>query len=516
MKLIKNILLAASVAICVSCSDFLEEYSQDLKKVESWSDLDELLLGDGYFDSGRIYVANYTVYTEGELDNIACIHFMGDEMEAGTDYPYQKGLGNRKTMYPFYTWQKDTGVDEEEKFVGSDSRYWDDLYKRINVTNMVIAVIDGQPEADEEDRLGKERVKGEAHFLRAACYFLLANLYGKPYVPATAASTPGVPVKTSEIIEDKEYTRNTLAEVYKQILDDLGEAEKYLSGKTRKSIYHANLTAVYLLKSRVYLYMQDWEHAAEYARKTLGEQDDLLFLALLTKGENALYKSSPETIFSMGGYMVAYNFEDGKWYEPAFYLSDDMVSLFHENDWRSEHYIGEGDYGHKPVFLKVHGQNSDYGKFGEVSDCFLLRTPEAYLTLAEASVMLGEEEEARKTLKAFLGSRMKTSVEVTETGGELMNLIRDERAREFLLEGHRWFDLRRYTVYETYPFSKTIEHGYTFYDTYNSCSDYTNYYMLEKDDPAYTLPIPRDIRSFQVSIGNNERPERKPCRVVKY
>lgn len=32
--------------LCVSCSDFLKEYSQDLAYVNSYTDLDELLLGE--------------------------------------------------------------------------------------------------------------------------------------------------------------------------------------------------------------------------------------------------------------------------------------------------------------------------------------------------------------------------------------------------------------------------------------------------------------------------------------
>ena len=37
---------AVLITGATSCSDFLEEYSQDLAKVESWRDLDEVLLGD--------------------------------------------------------------------------------------------------------------------------------------------------------------------------------------------------------------------------------------------------------------------------------------------------------------------------------------------------------------------------------------------------------------------------------------------------------------------------------------
>lgn len=39
--------------LTVSCSGFLEEYSQDLSKVEGFTDLDELLIGDGYWRPGK-------------------------------------------------------------------------------------------------------------------------------------------------------------------------------------------------------------------------------------------------------------------------------------------------------------------------------------------------------------------------------------------------------------------------------------------------------------------------------
>ena len=50
----KKILVLCCVAsLFCGCSRFLEEYSQDLAKVETFSDLDEVLLGKGYLPSGR-------------------------------------------------------------------------------------------------------------------------------------------------------------------------------------------------------------------------------------------------------------------------------------------------------------------------------------------------------------------------------------------------------------------------------------------------------------------------------
>ena len=55
----KKILSIFCLALLLgACSDFLKEYSQDLSKVESYTDLDELLLGDAYLPVGRIMIEN--------------------------------------------------------------------------------------------------------------------------------------------------------------------------------------------------------------------------------------------------------------------------------------------------------------------------------------------------------------------------------------------------------------------------------------------------------------------------
>ena len=325
--IITSLFVMGMAVLTISCSDFLEEYSQDKAQVETWEDLDELLLGDAHLEP-TLYIGGESQGNNELPNNLDILHFMGDELKENPDNETDL-LGYRTDKFAFFTWQQDTGVNEDINYIGGDEKYWDMLYQKINICNIVLSLIDEQPEQNADDTEGKARVKGEAYFLRAAYYFLLVNLYARPYDPQAAASTPGVPVKLSEYVEDREFPREPLTNVYAQILADLDNAAVCLEGKSRKSIYHPDLTAVYLFRSRVCLYMQDWETAAQDAQRALDLQDGLLDLRSVAEGENSLSRNSPETIFSMGGYLISIAFADWRstWgqYYPSYLISDEMA-----------------------------------------------------------------------------------------------------------------------------------------------------------------------------------------------
>ena len=96
------------------------------------------------------------------------------------------------------------------------------------------------------------------------------------------------------------------------------------------------------------------------------------------------------------------------------------------------------------------------------------------------------------------------------SGEELVNQIRLERRKELCFEGHRWFDLRRYSVCKKYPYSKKIYRSFSFYtSTYDL--DRLETYVLEENDPAYVFAIPKTVLEFDTEpMPDNERPERLP------
>ncbi len=69
--------------------------------------------------------------------------------------------------------------------------------------------------------------------------------------------------------------RNTVEEVYLQIVADLNEAERLFLTLSAAQQYEPNylvsLPMVQLLKSRVALYMENWKEAKTYAEKKLSK-----------------------------------------------------------------------------------------------------------------------------------------------------------------------------------------------------------------------------------------------------
>lgn len=309
-------------------------------------------------------------------------------------------------------------------------------------------------------------------------------------------------------------------------MSDLKTAEACLAetGEAR-NIYRADLTAVNLLQSRVHLYMQNWQLAADYADSVLVRQNTLVDLNSRQPYDGFLSEDSEEMIFSMGDNDIPNFF----YYEYKSYrVSHELYDAYEEDDlrktqwwWKRNTFIGSTKLVRGPGMTDDGDpEESDYynryynvawgGKKAPVSDKFCFRTAEAYLNKAEASAYLGQEDEARKWLNALRAKRYVSgsSYEVIGSGEELVKDIREERRKEFALEGFRWFDLRRYGVCEFYPESKELTHKYTYYADKTTMEE-AHLFVLKANDPAYTLPIPQEVLDFNTGMPNNERPVRE-------
>ncbi|MEY8685994.1 RagB/SusD family nutrient uptake outer membrane protein [Bacteroides sp. AN502(2024)] len=505
------VLLAA--LLLTSCSDFLEEYSQDKITATEVSHLDEVLLGSVYLPSIKLDGPSSSYF--------GFLNLLDDDVNTGRSnqtsgdlwkvwQPYVSGL------FGYYAWQLEVGKDYESGKVAGDDGSWKDFYTRINVTNVILDEIQDMPHETDEDDATFYRVQGEALFLRAQFYFMLANLYGKAYDPQSCATDLCVPLKLTPYVQTEKFERSTVKEVYDQIVADLEMAEQYLSQSPQLEArrgYRASLEAVNLLQSRVYLYMQQWAKAEEKAQAVIDSPNNsLATIDMLADDADFLTENNSDVIFSQGS-----NFISGASIFTGmvgdYCVTNELYSLYEENDKRKEAFFEH----HRQInglladslglHRKYHREDSYRA---HVSDVYTLRVSEAYLNKAEACAMQNKEGEACNAFNALRKNRISDYSDETYTGEELMKQIRDERRRELCFEGQRWFDLRRYAVNPTYPFTKKILH------ILNTITDkgvyrLTRGYVLEERDDAYTFPIPRSVVDFDEIKNNNPRVKRLPA-----
>ena len=73
----------------------------------------------------------------------------------------------------------------------------------------------------------KDRVEGEAKFIRGSVYFDLVRMYAKAWNDGDPNSNEGVPLiltPTNLITDSNKVKRNTVAQVYAQAISDLTDA----------------------------------------------------------------------------------------------------------------------------------------------------------------------------------------------------------------------------------------------------------------------------------------------------
>lgn len=517
----KIIYLIACVMISVSCGDFLKEYSKELTYASSCSDLDEILIGNGYMKSET----SNTIFSGGKIQDgsyyYSWLQVMDDDLEEYATGKYSEtSLGTiAMVLRPFYTWQ--AKPFQNIQGVLYDDPNWKKLYEHIGYLNVIISQVD---EFGDEPLETRNRIKGEAEFLRGANYLLLVNMYAKPYVKATAATDPGVVLNITEDIDGGYVNRASVKRVYEQIVEDLKNAADHLSGVEQSTIYRVNERAVRILLSRVYLYMGEWQAAIDECNKAITagcplwdlNEWDMTEVVSETRSDNwnkmqyMLTEESPEVLFTQGVNIASRLMWDAQT-SSRYRVSDELVGLYSKyegqgkEDLRLKGYFSVSQISSKTYLTR---KNSvDVTLSSRVFDLFTIRTAEAYLNKAEAEAILGKAE-ATATLKVLMQKRFREG-ELPSTvdelsGSELVKLVREERRRELCFECHRWFDLRRYAVCSEYPDVKGIKHNiYSQASTAGVAGVYAGYYELGSyaDEPAsYTLFIP----DYEITYNKGE------------
>ncbi|MDG3583567.1 RagB/SusD family nutrient uptake outer membrane protein [Galbibacter pacificus] len=279
-KILYTILVAASITAC------------DLDKFPYDS-----VASDELFESeGGLVAATGGSYSllKGDADG----NGFSPQLHRITEYPGDNvSLSGTTTDPLFYSYNYNNITTS-----GRVNNIWSAGYKAIVGCNKVIELaVEGEtPEADQ--------LIGENYYLRAYTYFQLVNVFGRPYNQGT--SNLGVPLKLSSDINDVP-DRNTVGEVYEQVVADLLKAESLMS--INKTNAYATKEAAQALLSRVYLYMGQNDKAIAYADKVIGSgRFSLVPNAELGKYFQKTPEDNTETIFCFR-YVEESDYNNG-WY----------------------------------------------------------------------------------------------------------------------------------------------------------------------------------------------------------
>ncbi|MEN6454801.1 MAG: RagB/SusD family nutrient uptake outer membrane protein [Prolixibacteraceae bacterium] len=196
--------------------------------------------------------------------------------------PFANGGGGRFTIYKF-------GVVGLNSSWVRASEQWNTLYTAIGRANNLLANIDNKEAVISETM--RNRIKGEALFIRAYAYFTLTYLMGD--VPLITS-----PQKYEELL----VSRTPKTEVINHIIDDLKSAETLLpSVKTyrgTKNLGRVSMGAAKSLLGKIYIYEKRWQEAKDKLLEVISSGDYVLSPNFSDQfwpaGENG-----PESIFEL-------------------------------------------------------------------------------------------------------------------------------------------------------------------------------------------------------------------------
>jgi len=288
----------------------------------------------------------------------------------------------------------------------------------------------------------KNQLLGEAKFIRAFCFFYLANLYGD--VPL---------VTTTEWNHSRSMSRSPLSEVYSQIFSDLKDAQQLLSNdysfSNSERIIPNKLAATALL-ARAYLYNNEWVNAEQQATSVLSNINlyDTVSLhkIFLRNSKEAIWQLQPSNSLFPFTPPESFNIlPDDPFSYPGYYLTSQLLNAFEIGDTRKNAWVDStnfiGTIYHHPAKYRV-----KIGPFnGNPPEYYMvLRLAEQYLIRSEARARQNKLNEAISDLNVIRKRATLPNLSTSLNQAQVLTAIEQERRVELFSEwGHRWFDLKR-------------------------------------------------------------------------
>jgi hypothetical protein len=336
------------------------------------------------------------------------------------------------------------------------SATWLSAYDVINRTNNVLANL-GKLDTPAQ----QAAVEGEAKFIRSLVYFDLVRTFGRAWNDGTPASNPGVPLvltPTLSVADALPLPRNSVAEVYAQVITDLTTAEAKLTTSGGLNAFSASRYACAGLLARIYLQQGNFAAAAAAANRAIGTAQ---FSLNSFYGANFGFTTANITAASVPITTSANTTEDIFTIQISAQSGTNQLNTFYSRNRRADVNINtqflsllETGDSRALLYTTAAGATPSYTRkydalYGNVK---LMRLDEMLLTRAEANFRAGTTVGATP-LADVNAIRARAGLPVLAT--VTLAAILKERRIELAFEGFRLGDLKRNQESTTDPLTGT-------------------------------------------------------------
>ncbi|MGO4822635.1 MULTISPECIES: RagB/SusD family nutrient uptake outer membrane protein [unclassified Flavobacterium] len=449
--------LLVILGLSSSCDDFLSEIPDNRTQLDTPDKISEILVN-------AYPQANYMEFAETMTDNV----FDSGDLTLTTTKNSQN-----------YNWEMQEDINQD-----TPSDYWDACYSAIAHANQALDAIDklGNP-----TNLNPQ--KGEALLARAYSHFMLVNLFSQRYNPSTAKTDLGIPYvlkPEQELI--KKYTRNSVEEVYSYLKADIEKGLTLVTSDYQQPKYHFNKAAANAFASRFYAIIGEWDKVIavsnDLGNKPIGQLRnyqsylDVDFNTGMRKysqeSENTnLLIVSASSIYSRSFYSNRFQLT-GADRDVLFGASTNLANKGYL--YRPLSYNGQITI-FVPKFVEYFKYTNANAGIGQPYDALvLLSNDELFLNRIEAHIMTNQFALAIEEMDYFLSIRISgynaATDKVTESKivakypvidneytpfysltpiqKSYIKAVAEMRRREFIHEGLRWLDIKRFALQVTH------------------------------------------------------------------
>lgn len=394
-----------------------------------------------------------------------------------------------------YDWYSDW---EENINQGEDYIYpqfiWNYYWQAVQTTNKLIAAIDEETATDP--LMG---YLAAAHAYRAMFYLDMARMF--EFLPNDKTQGTNVEGLTVPIVDEnttEQDARNNprvpRQEMADFILADLDFAEQHIEKLEEDAKTLPHLDAVYGLKARLYMWLEDYTNARTYARQAINESglnpmsedeclsttngfndiDAWMWGSQMVTEDNVVQSGilnwaswmSNETSFGYSGqapYILIgvslYNRMSDTDFRKKMWKAPEGGMLEGETEYLTSSDPNFGYFGDRlPEYASVkfrpaEGNCDDY-TVGAATAYPLMRVEEMYFIEAEAAAQVGDAQ-AATLLSNFMSQYRDPDYVTSATGEELIEEIIFQKRIELWGEGQTFFDVKRLNMSVTRGYEGT-------------------------------------------------------------